>query len=435
MFVCILAPGITASPCPAAFSPRVEEVDPDTAILDAAGLGRLIGPPEKIAARIREQAGAGARIGIAAGRDAAYFAARGFEGVTILRHGEEAARLAPLPVELLDPPPEILETLDCWGIRTFGELAALPEIGLAARMGQEGLRLHKLARGESVRPFRPARAGTVFEESLELEYPIELLEPLSFVLSRLLNGVCRRLEEHALAALELRLSLGLGGGAEHARALRLPVPMRNPIAFLKLFQLDLTSHPPPAPVKQVTLAAVPALPRPVQEGLFLPPSPEPEKLELTLARIAAVVGAEHVGSPQLVDTHRPGAFRMRKFGEGPAGKSARKGAAGAGEVNSPPPSEANLASRLGFRVFRPPLAAKVMPPMGMPLTVAAQAPGGRAIRGKVVAIAGPWRSSGDWWTPAPWARDDFDVALSDGALYRIYSEQATGRWFIEGQYD
>ncbi len=415
MFVCICATGVAASAIPAAFSPRVEEVDDATVILDAAGLDRLIGPPSKIAARIREQAGDAARIGIAPGRDAAYFAARGFDGVTILPHGEEAAHLASLPVELLDPAPEILETLDCWGIRTFGELAALPEIGLAARMGQEGLRLQKLARGESVRPFSPARGAEVFEESMELEHPIDLLEPLSFVLGRLLNDLCRRLEEYALAALELRLTLMLENRTEHVRTLRLPVPLRNTIAFLKLFQLDLTSHPPPAPVIKVTLAAEPSRPRPTQDGLFLPPSPEPEKLELTLARIAAVVGAENVGSPRLIDTHRPGAFRVEKFGE-----ASRE--ADTGMQESLP--------HLGFRVFRPPMAAKVMPPVGTPVTVAA-----RNIRGKVVAIAGPWRTSGDWWTPVPWARDDFDVALSDGAIYRIYSEHATGRWFIEGQYD
>jgi protein ImuB len=159
---------------------------------------------------------------------------------------------------------------------------------------------------------------------------------------------------------------------------------------------------------RVTLTAEPAKPRVTQNGLFIPLAPEPEKLELTLARIAAVVGDGNVGSPELLDTHRPGAFRMRQFGVSrqQAGKSA---------------GPASLACR----IFRPPLAAKVQGSF-------VSAPG---VRGKIVQQAGPWRTSGDWWTSAAWTRDEWDVALSDGALYRIYCDASTGRWFIEGSYD
>ena len=64
--------------------------------------------------------------------------------------------------------------------------------------------------------------------------------------------------------------------------------------FLKFLQLDLNAHPPGAPIMKIHLAAEPARPRSAQGGLFLPPSPEPEKLELTLARIAAMVGENKV---------------------------------------------------------------------------------------------------------------------------------------------
>jgi protein ImuB len=57
------------------------------------------------------------------------------------------------------------------------------------------------------------------------------------------------------------------------------------------------------------------------------------------------------------------------------------------------------------------------------------------IRGKIVQQAGPWRTSGDWWTTDPWARDEWDIELTNGALYRIYCDTQTGRWFIEGSYD
>ena len=55
------------------------------------------------------------------------------------------------------------------------------------------------------------------------------------------------------------------------------------------------------------------------------------------------------------------------------------------------------------------------------------------IRGKVIDLAGPWRTSGGWWTVDAWQRDEWDIALSDGALYRIYCEPAG--WFVEGSYD
>jgi len=411
VFACIHSPGIAAAGIAQEFSPRIEVVDEATVVFDVSGLDRLLGSPQRIAAAIAAQAGPRARVALAANRDAALHAARGLPGVTVIRPGEEAHVLGSLPVEHLAPPPEMLETFDRWGIRTFRDLAALPPIGLAERLGAAGVRLQKLARGESLEPLRPAAPPPAFEESLDLDHPIELLEPLSFVLSRLLHQLCDRLAGHGLAAIELRLVLKLEDRSEHTRSLRLPVPLRNPITFLKLLALDLTAHPPGAPVITVTLAVQPTKPRATQDGLFLPPTPEPEKLELTLARIAAVVGTDNVGTPQLVDTHRPGAFRLA-----PAFRK-EEGAKAEG-------------SAVAFRVFRPPLDAVVEARDGRPWRVAA-----RGVRGRVRASAGPWRTCGDWWTATPWARDDWDLELDDGGLYRVYAEQFSQRWFVEGRYD
>jgi len=410
MFACLHASGAGERllACAQDFSPQVEQTGADTVILDIDGLGSLFGSVHEIANAVAQRAGFPVNIAIAANPDAAFHAARGFQGISIVPEGDEAKFLATLPLALLSPAEEIAETLARWGIRTFRDLDALPDLGVAARLGEEGVRLQKLARGESSRPLVPVDAPQHFEEAMELEYPVDLLEPLLFVLGRLLGDVCGRLEEHALAAIELRLRLQLENAGEHARAIRLPVPMRSSRVFLKLLELDLEKHPPAAPIVRVTLAAEPAKPRVTQNGLFIPLAPEPEKLELTLARIAAVVGDGNVGSPELLDTHRPGAFRMRPFGV----KQQRTGR------NTCP-------TQLAFRVFRPPLAAKVQGSF-------VSAPG---VRGKIVQQAGPWRTSGDWWTTAAWARDEWDVALSDGSLYRIYCDASTGRWFIEGSYD
>ena len=412
MFACLHASGAGARllACARDFSPQVEETDADTVILDIDGLGSLFGTVHEIAHAMARRAGFPVNIAIAANPDAAFYAARGFAGISILPEGDEAKFLASLPLTLLSPTEEIAETLVRWGIRTFRDLDALPDLGVAARLGEEGVRLQKLARGESSRPLRPVEAPPHFEETMELEYPVDLLEPLLFVLGRLLGDVCARLDERALAAIELRLCLQLENAGEHARAIRLPVPMRSSRVFLKLLELDLEKHPPAAPIIRVTLAAEPAKPRVTQNGLFIPLAPEPEKLELTLARIAAVVGEGNVGSPELLDTHRPrpGAFRMRPFG-----------------VKQQKTGRDACPTQLAFRTFRPPLAAKMQGSF-------VSAPG---VRGKIVQQAGPWRTSGDWWTVSAWARDEWDIELSDGGLYRVYCDANTGRWFIEGSYD
>jgi len=393
------------------FSPQVEQTAADTVALDADGLERIHGLPQQIAAALARRAaerGLQASVAIAANLDTAVHAARGFAGVSVIPYGDEAKYLGSLPLTLLGTTPEMLETLERWGIRRFRDLAALPELGLAERLGPEGLRLHKLARGAGDRPLVPMREPVHFEEEAELEYPVELLEPLLFVLARLLSGLRARLVSHGLATNELRLRLKLENRGEHARTLRFPVPMLDTKAFLKLLDLDLGAHPPPSPVVKVWLEAEPAKPRAAQTGLFIPLAPEPEKLELTLARLRGLVGEGNVGSPELLDTHRPGAFAMRSFGEGARGRGGD--------------------AAMVMRAIRPARAARVQMASGQPVHVQAE-----GVRGHVTAAAGPWRTSGDWWTADPWARDEWDVALNDGALYRIYSEQ--GRWFVEGSYD
>jgi protein ImuB len=432
MFACIhaAADADLLIACAQAFSPLVEQTSPDVAVLDASGLGRIYGPPHEIAAAIGARArllGFEAQIAIASNPDAAICAARGFSGVSVVPHGDEAKFLASLPLHLLQPGEELLETFDRWGLRTFRDLAVLPTIGIAGRLGPEGVRLQTLARGECERPLVPLEDPLQFREEMELDYPVELLEPLSFVLARLLGEICGRLGHRGLATNEVRLRLALEDRSEHERILRLPVPMCDPRTFLKLMQLDLGAHPPAAPVLKVYLEAAPVKPRVAQGGLFIPAAPEPEKLELTLARVAALVGEGNVGSPELLDTHRPDAFRIHRFSSSHTGadRQTRRSAADQGVR----PIKIKT-SCLCFRFFRPPLPARVQVENGRPSFLLAD-----GIRGPIVSAAGPWRTSGDWWTLDPWNRDEWDISLRDGALYRIWCAHLTGRWFVEGSFD
>src|SRR5882724_5782189 len=377
MFACIHATSATNAmlECARAFSPRVEQTAPDTALLDASGLAHLFGTPHEIANAIARRAatlGFPANIAVASNPDAAYHAALGFAGISILPYGDEAKFLASLAVALLPLENEMAETLERWGIRTFRDLAALPELGVSARLGPEGVRLQQLARGEGSRRLRAIEDPLRFEEELEPEYPVDLLEPLSFLLAQMLTTLCVRLAERALSTNELHLRMRLENGGVHETRLSLPVPMRDWKAFLKLLQLDLNDHPPPAPVIYIWLATEPLKPRVTQNGLFIPLAPEPEKLELTLARIGAVVGKQNVGSPELLDTHRPDAFRMRPF-------SAVQTHA---QIQIP-----EHGTHLAFRMYRPPRSAQVNASSGQPAWLSAA-----GIHGKVISLAGPWRT-------------------------------------------
>jgi protein ImuB len=405
------------------FSPLVEQSAANAFTFDATGLERLFGLPQEIAAAIARRAaeiGIKARIAIASNADTAICVARSFPGVNIVPYGDEARFMEDLPVAALAPSLELADTLARWGIRQLREFGALPANGLAARLGPECVKLRRLARGEVERKLRLIEDPLRFEEELELEHPVELLEPLLFLLARLLNGLLTRLATRALSTNELRLRLRLENRAMHERTLRLPVATLDAKALLKLLQLDLEAHSPASPVLHLWMAANPVEPRAAQGGLFTPESPEPVKLELTLARIRALVGDDRAGAVQLLDTHRPDAFRAAPLELSPVKRQPSRIAR--------PSTAASLGVSLSLRMFRPPRAARVAIAASHPTFVAAE-----RIRGNVLESAGPWRISGDWWTTEDWSRDEWDISLSDGGIYRIYC--CPGGWFVEGSYD
>jgi protein ImuB len=286
-----------------------------------------------------------------------------------------------------------------------------------------------------------------------LEYPLVLLEPLAFLLARLLDQLCARLGARALATQALNLDLTLECAPDHVgtgararpgraqaqqsfhRALRLPVPLLDAKVFLKLLQLDLNAHPPGAPIVKIHLSVEPVRPRAAQSGLFRPASPEPEKLELTLARIAGIVGKNKVGSLQLLDTHRPEAFRMRRFAPRLEEQAARKPKVSRSDkpVESQKQNEVAVTA---MRIFRPPLRATVTLQEGRPAHIACLKR--KEICGEILWAAGPWRTSGDWWEQEGWARDEWDIALQEASgitLYRLVRDLLSGQWRVEGNYD
>jgi protein ImuB len=436
--------------CAQSFSPCVEDTACDTTLLDLLGMESLFGSLSEISRAIYDRAtalGLDANVATAFNAETAMLAARGIPGITVIPDGKEAERLGPLPVEVLfidrleDEENKaaacLLETLNRWGIRNLRALAALPEVALSERLGQEGLRLQQFARGTASRTLVPVEVPMVFDEAVELEHPIVLLEPLAFLLNRLLEQLCARLAFRALATQELRLTLELENFSpfipqakinnhQFRRTLRLPLPMLDAKVFLKLLQLDLNANPPGAPIMKIHLAAEPARSRSAQGGLFQSPSPEPEKLELTLARIAAMVGENKVGALELLDTHHPEGFRMQRFVAHAPQKNPR-------EKVSDPPEEKSAVTAL--RRFRPPLRASVTLENGQPVHLVCRK---RDVQGTVLWKAGPWRFSGDWWEREAWSRDEWDLALKNEtaiSFFRLVHDLLGGGWFVEGMYD
>jgi protein ImuB len=436
--------------CAYSFSPRVESTASGTVIADLAGTQKLFGSAEeaaqKIAARSSEF-GFDANIAIAGDPDTAFYAARGFTGTTLIPAGHEAKRLSSLSVDVLLTTPEILDVLKAWGIRNFGALAALPSIALVERLGQEGLQLQKLARGEVRRVLVPAGLSQDFIEHFEFDDPVETLESLTFILNRLLHQLCSRLICRALATNELHLRLELevlqlpadrekasqAKGSQpkecYERQWKLPLPVQDARVLFRLASLDLQSNTQSAPIKKIFLQAMPVSPRCAQGGLFSPAAPEPEQLEITLARIRSVVGATDdkgiacVGSPRVLNSHQPDGFSVDPF------------STLAEELDS----DSEAAPVIAMRMFRPPWPATVEVQEEKPCSVILQSKALKKKRLQVLAASGPWRGSGHWWSESSaWARDEWDVALKTAegvGYYRIFQDQIRGEWFVQGKID
>jgi protein ImuB len=450
------------------FSPRVMRVSDTEVLLDVSGLGRLIGAPPAVAAELaralREAGMETASVAIAETQTAARLLASAGPVPLPQFPDYPITQLPNLPVTALQPletlPPAInhrdrarpYEIFELWGIATLGDLTALPVAQLSSRLGRRGVALHRLARGLDPRPFVPDTDTPRYIGRLELEWPIEQLEPLSFVFARLLEPLSTALERADRGAAALRLDLRLTDRQVHTRVLQLPAPMRDARVLRTLLLLDLESHPPSplcafgetgppsAAVDVVSIELDPAPARITQFSLLERALPSPETLSTLTARLSALVGESRVGSAVLIDTHQPGAFAMKPFRpESTVREAARSGVCGEPVL----------------RRQRIPPAIRVRVEQGRPVHIAAARRGMPS--GGVTQAAGPWRTSGGWWSgtgaaglgpghgaaglgspkrsEGGWNRDEWDVALASGAVCRIFQDRPTGCWFLEGTYD
>jgi protein ImuB len=415
------------------FSPRVEDAGEGTAYLDLEGLERHYpGPsPELDLGRslmaAADSAGLPARVGIASSKLAARIAAGLPEPPVIVPAGEEAAFLAPLPLQRLAPEVDVSGTLERWGVHSVGDFAKLPASRVASRLGRTGRELHATARGIDPRPLMPREPPPAFHEGMSLEWPLVALEPFLFVGRAALDRLCQRLESRGYACVRLELALRLEPDGHQTRTINMPAPTRDVKTLLTLVRLDLEANPPGAPVAGFSFAAHPDRPREAQLSLYGPAALSPDKLATTLARLFALLGPERVGSPRPVDGHSPERFTLVDFSPPPPPEVRREPRAGRG--------------LLAVRVLRPPVELEVITggeaegPVEIRTPASAESAKRPRVEGEVKVASGPWGLEEDWWAEDPTGRDYWDVEIAGRGLYRIYRERATGSWYADGIYD
>jgi protein ImuB len=411
--------------CAGAFSPRVEDRSEGSAFLcliDIAGTEKLLGPPQVLARELLRRVqvlGVSASVAISRNFYTALSYVRGSSSrIAFIAPGNEGDALAPLPLKVLDVSSQHAETFALWGIRTLGAMAALPEKELISRIGQEGRRLRQLARGELPHHFVPYEAKFELEERMELDTPVEELERLLFVVNVMLEQLIFRVTARVLALASITITLSLEGNVVHMRMVRPALPTNDRPLWLKLLHLDLEAHPPQAPIVSVALAAEPGSTSKVQLGLSSPQLPEPMRLDVTLARIRALVGDECVGSPVLRDTNQPDSFRVEPF-KVPSVHSS---------------SSTTVSSSAAMRQLRPPERVSITLRDRQPSSFVF-----RDCRYEVEHAYGPWLAEGDWWNRQTWALEQWDLIgrSSDGAmlcccLVRDLKEQS---WHVVTLYD
>jgi len=382
-------------------------------------------------------------IGIAGSKLAARIAAELPSSPTIVPAGDEAAFLAPLPLHRLSDEADTLATLRRWGIRSIGELACLPKNEVASRLGDIGRILHQRARGLDPQPLVPYQPPPTFAEGMELEWPLVALEPFLFVARAALGRLVQRLTGRGLACARLEIDLRLEPDGYHRRSIQLPAPTRDAKTLLTLIRLELERQSPAAAVTGFSLTAHPDRPREAQLSLFGPPALSPDRLATTLAKLFAQLGPDRVGSPRLVDGHRPESLNLVEY-------------------HPPPPPEMHDEvprtgrGLLAIRVLRPPIPLEVAtqpatPPSAGPIgcseielppvpsevlaTLQEGAAGRPRIQGLVRVASGPWSLEEEWWSTETIEREYWDIELERGGLFRIFRQRTSGEWFADGMYD
>jgi protein ImuB len=413
--------------CASTFSPFLESTAPGVCTINLRGLSEFAAPngqttlPLELSDRAHAWANRvlarvsglqlNCQIGLSADPDVARLAAQEAEPILFVHNVSDFLNTVPLHAAGL--PPELLQVVSKWGLNSIGQLRDLGRDELASRFGSQILEFLDRIAPPRPRPLTWATPALDFEETMDLENPIESLEPLLFILRRFLDQLSHRLESVYLVAQEIKLTLALESGAKYERALSVPSPTRNINTLFRMLHTHLENLQTDAPIVGVTLRAEPARAQNHQFGLFQASLRDPNQFYETLARLEALLGPNRSGTPVNKASYKPDDFHIeppRFHGQ---------------SIAEPPALKTGIGPSL--RRFRPAIPAVIQLEFNRPTNIQSE----RA-RGKIVEAHGPWRSSGNWWEDG-WARDEWDIRLANGRAYRLAQQQ--NQWFIEGVFD
>ena len=362
-----------------------------------------------------------ATAGIAPTPDLALIAAQNSSSIGKVSSQADAIAdfLRPFPIQVLNTTPEIAQILQRWGIKTVGELIALPKQEVVRRLGKECVPLWEQALGSRCRLLHHFQPSTILTESTDLEHPIERLEALIFVLNRFLDQLTTRLAGLYRVAATMELNLRFDDGNTHHHSFRIPEPTRETQRLFRMLHTYLENFRSPSPIVGLSLSITPTRAQHVQLSLFDTNLRDPNRFTETVSRLEALLGPGRVGTPVPTASHRPDSFRLDPF-------SLSEPEASAPEMKSPG------SDGMPLRRFRPPKSAQVFLPKGADAEARMRITFDN-LRSQTKHIAGPWKNSGHWWDQKHWDRQEWDIELTSGGVYRLAREQ--DRWVVDGVYD
>jgi protein ImuB len=411
-------------------SPKVESPHPG---LCTADLRRCRQDPKQMlleAIQTLESLHLRARAGLAPVPDLALLAAHQARPLLYVENG--AAFAASLPLSILTRDPTLLSTLARWGISTADALLKLPRQEVLERLGPSGSTLWEAARGGGDRPLRWIQEPVVFEESLSFEQEIEILEPLLFVLNRLLESLLRRMRCTSRLTARLKLELFLENRSTYCRSFTVPAPTLDSSVLLGILETHLEQLRIEHRAVGVRLRLETTDEKTCELDLFEPVLRNPNRFGETLGRLSALLGEDRIGIPLPSNCHFADHVRLG------ASSAFYKGG------GIPAAGQAKPLRGLPLYRLRPAPPARVDFMHLKPVHIASQ-----AVSGTIIGSRGPYRLSGNWWDSTSRSMEEWDifVRLQQGiqrglALARIGTpsppEQGgvpnTAEWRLEGFY-
>ncbi|HVM07509.1 MAG TPA: DNA polymerase Y family protein [Acidimicrobiales bacterium] len=435
--------------------PRIEIVRPGLCAFLMRGPSRYFGGDDVVAARTLELAEVDARVGIADGRFAAALAARRAADAPsrwfAVEPGATRTFLGSFPVKVLDRP-DLADLLVRLGVRTLGDLAALPPSSVLARFGNDGELAWRLARGMEERPLAARTPPADLSLEAELDPPADRADRAAFVAKSLADQLHDELGRRGLACTRIAIEAETEHGEHHVRLWRHDGALTaGAIAERVRWQLDgwLTSTPggrdpgggreqwaknrPTAGITLVRLTPDEVRPDDGRQlGFWGGTTLQDERAARALARVQGMIGLEGVCTP-VVQGGRSPAERARLVPWGDARVAETPGdTPWPGQVPAPAPALVHPA----------PLAAEVFDRDGAEVRVTGRglcsaAPAQVSIGGggwqAITAWAGPWPVDERWWDPPAHRRRARFQLLTDAGAHLAAVEG--GRWWIEATYD